>query len=143
MLAGVQGDPIRILVDEMLVGHALSGASQIQQLPFLVEPNGLVDHRQHRGDTDAAGNETIVLRGSQTKVVARPAKTYGGTEAEFIMNFDRAAGPMLFALYSNPVLVRTPTITTQGVLADFSTRQHHINVRAGCPIWQSAAIAAF
>src|SRR5699024_11493198 len=120
IVAGVHGDLPRVLLYQIAVGHPVGALAQIQQLPWDLEFFGLSDHRQHGGNANPSGDKPVIRGRRQSEVVTWPAETHDLSQLHFVVNFDRAAGAIVFSLDGNAVLVRRPTVATQRILADLT-----------------------
>ena len=65
--------PVAVAGELVEEGHRAALAAAVEQLPVRAEQVGLVDHRQQRGDADAAGDEQVARRRHEREVVARAA----------------------------------------------------------------------
>ena len=120
--------------------HGGPGTSAIDELPVLAPSFRTLNHRQDRGDANTTGNEQVVVRLGEAEVIAGPGDGDGGTVDKRVVDRRRPAAAGDLAQHADPVGGGVGWIAAQGVLAHNVAGQVQIDVRAGLPGGQLAAV---
>ena len=88
---GSDQDPVAVAGELVEERHRGPPAAAVEQPPVGAEQVGLVDHRQHRGDPDAAGDEQVRSDGHQREVVARSRRPRPGPRLQLVVHVGGAA----------------------------------------------------
>jgi hypothetical protein len=99
-----------------------------------------VDHRQEWRDTDASGQEQVLLGLHQREVVAGTANPNQIALGEFAVDVVGSASAVGFAQHRDLQRRAVGGVTAQRVLAHQVIAQHELDVRARFPFRHGAAI---
>jgi hypothetical protein len=128
-----QTDRIAVIGQLLEERHRAARAPAVQQRPRHAALGRGGDHRQDRGDADAAGDEHEPLGLDKLEVVPRAAHSHLHAGMQVIVNVGRAPAPGRLAQHPDPPRRPVPGITAEGVLAGERRRQQQVDVGAGGP----------
>src|ERR1051326_3606690 len=91
-----------MLGETVAESHGSARAASVKECPRDARRVDFGDHRQDRGDADAAGDEQVPPGRPQREMVARSAYTYRRAFEELVVDERRAAAPGGLALDGDP-----------------------------------------
>ena len=100
-------DPVAVGREFVEEGHRGPLPAAVDQLPVGAGGLGGADHRQHRGDADAAGDEQVARRVDEREVVAWPADPDDVAGVQLVVHVQRPAAAVRVTQDAEPPGVRS------------------------------------
>ncbi len=133
LVLGMDRDPVPVGREVVQEGHRVEGAAPVQEGPVGARRRGRAEHRQDRGDADAARDERVRRGREQLEAVARRPQFQLRTLDEPGVRLAGAAAAVLDQPDRDPVAALVRRVAAQRVLADQARGQGDVHVRARCP----------